>query len=207
MVCYVDLIKWLDNISYGWFRAAVNSYQMSLHAMEKTLTFSEWRTFIDILSERNSRDGLIARALLQGQRRVSEVLGLTLRQIDFENNTISYRSKKGKSILVSYEASFMKELQEYVNETSKLRKDKYFVFLTRTGKKVTRLRVNYSFARVCELAEIKKISPDYLRGIYKMFVQQRYKETAIMQSKKARLEQSKIEAEKGSRKCNNEISR
>jgi len=200
MTCYTDLIKWLDGISYGWFRDAVNSYQMSLHAMEKTLTFSEWRAFIDILCEKNPRDGLIARVLLQGQRRVSEVLNLTLDQIDFDNNTIHYETK-GKSELVSYEMSFMKELQKYVNETNKLRSDKQFVFLTRTGEQVTRLRLNYSFARVCELARIKKISPDYLRGIYKMFIQQRYKEKDIMYSKKARTEQTRTEIDRLIEEC------
>ena len=78
----------------------------------------------------------------------------------------------------------MKELKEYIDSTTDIRKNCDLVFLTRTGKAVTRLRLNQAFYTACEEAKIKKITPDSLRGIYKMLKEQGYHDYAIMHSKK-----------------------
>lgn len=184
--CYISFVKWLDDLSFGWFKKDLSPHQISLRAMKQTLTFSEWRTFIDMLCEKNIRDGLIARCLLQGQKRISEVLSLTVGQIEFENNLIKYAAN-GKINEISYEKNFMKELKEYITTTDSTRRSSPFVFITRTGEPVTRLRLNYSFAHVSKQAGIKKVTPDSLRGMWKMFIQQNYNVVAIIQSKQAKM--------------------
>ena len=59
--CYTSFIDWLNTISFDWFKTELPTYQMSPHAVGKTLTFSEFRKFIEMLYEKNSRDELIAR--------------------------------------------------------------------------------------------------------------------------------------------------
>ena len=191
---YNEFLEWLNKISFNMFEADLPSFQMSLRAIEQTLTYPDWRYFIETLEQINKRDALIALLLLQGQKRVSQVITLTIDQVDFENCTVRYQSKN-KSESVKYEASCMKELQEYVRSTTQLRKKNRTVFLTRTGKPITRLRLNYSFNKACTEAAIKQISPDSLRGIYPMLIQQKWTEQDIMQSKKARIQSNKKKEE------------
>ena len=176
--CYTSFIDWLNTISFDWFKTDLPSYQMSPKAIEKTLTFDEFRRFIEILYKNNPRDELIARILLK--KRVSKVLNLKADDIYFENNTIRY-AHKGKVEIVQYESEFIKELQEYVVATAKFRKNSKFVFITKRGNPVVRSRLNHFFIKICKMAGVKRISPDSLRAIYEMFIQQKYKDSKIMQ--------------------------
>ena len=185
--CYTSFINYLDKISYGWFKkASLNlnySYRIAPDISNKTLSFADWRIFIDVLSKINIRDELIARCIIQGTKRVSEVLDLTVEQIDFQNNIIHF--KKGKEDeLVSYDAKFIEELKEYLEDTSEQRKNSTIVFVTRTGKKIVRSRLNYSFAQASIKANVSKVTPEVLRATWITLKQQGYKDVAIMQRKK-----------------------
>ena len=192
--CYNEFLEWLNRISFKMFEAELPSFQMSLQAAEQalTLTLPDWRFFIEELEQINKRDALITLLLLQCQKRVSQVLKLTIDKINFENCIVQYKSKN-KSDAIKYEAGFMKELQEYIKSTTAIRKKCKIIFITRTGKPVTRLRLNYSFTKACKNIDSKPISPESLRGIYAIFIQQKYKEKTIMQSKKERIKNSKKE--------------
>ncbi len=184
--CYESFVRWLDKECFGWFKL-----RRASEANLKPTLFEVWRLFIETLGEINKRDELIARTLIQGQKRVTVVLNLQIDQIDFEKGLIIFDSKKRKE-QVEYDDSFMKELKEYIEKTANTRGDSSIVFITRNGRAVTRMRLNYSFARVCSLIPVikQKITPDSLRFMWNQLIREGYTDAAIMNSKEARMEQS-----------------
>jgi len=176
---YISFTGYLERISRGWFRKAQPStlasnptfYAIRDKVATEALTLSEWQRFVDQLTEINERDSLIARALLHGAKRVSEVISIKLDQIDWDKNIIKFKqSKTGgmfKVIPISYPKSFMDELKIYLESTAETRKDSPYVFITRRGKVVTRLRLNYSFDVAGKKAKLKiKVTPHVLRATW-----------------------------------------
>lgn len=194
ITCYTSFISHLNAISYGWFARSVYTLNKAINPefydKNRALKFSfqDWRLYIDTLHKINSRDSLIARSIMSSSLKISDILNLTLQQIDFEKNSIKYChiNKKGiaKEIPVTYHAFFMRELKEYINETSNHRKNSQYLFITRNGKKLTRSRLSYSLAEASERANINKITPDTLKKIWTDLIQEGIKEKNIMQSKK-----------------------
>ncbi len=166
-----------------------------VHPDHYAFSFSDWRNFLEALGKQNKRDELITRTLLQGKKRVSQAINLTTDQIDFTNNSIRYTSKK-KTDEVRYETSFMQELRVYIDSTTAIRKNSSYVFITRTGRPLTRRHLNYSLSHICDQHDIKRITPDSLRNLWNIFKQEKYTDKAIMQSKEARIEESKKEWQK-----------
>lgn len=176
--CYISLTAYLERISRGWFRKVQPSllaanptfFQVHDKCVTEALTLSEWHRFIDALDAINTRDGLIARCMFQGAKRISEALDLALEQIDWSKSILRFIQKKTggmiKEIPITYPQHFMDSLKNYIDSTAEQRKDATFVFITRTGKKVTRLRLNHSFAKASENAKIKKVSPHVLRATW-----------------------------------------
>lgn len=184
--CYKAFVNWLSAMVLEDDRKAL---QLPSTEENKVINFMEWRTFCEQLGEQNKRDEIAARLLLQGKRRVSEVINLTLDQINFEKNLISYQTKK-ELLAVEYDQELMQELNQYIQATSPLRKNNR-VFITRTGKPLSRRRLNYSFASICEKNNIKKITPDNIRILWDVFKKQKYNDKVIIQSKQARIEEGK----------------
>lgn len=193
--CYISLTAYLERWSKGWFKKAIPNvssqnktfFQVHDKCVTNALTLAEWDRFIAKLHDINARDSLIARCMFQGAKRISEVLTLKLEQIEWDKNLIKYQlSKTGgtlKYIPITYPQHFMDELKGYVDSTSKLAKDveKRYVFVTRTGKNVTRMRLNYSFARASEAANLEKVTPHMLRTTWvTFFKQQGIQDTEIM---------------------------
>ena len=151
------------------------------------LTLSEWQRFIDKLSEINTRDSLIARCLLHGAKRISEVISITLEQIDWDKNIIRYKqSKTGgtfREIPITYPDKFIKEMKSYIDSTAVIRKDSQSIFITRNGKQVTRVRLNYSFEKAGNDAKLKtKVTPHVLRATWVTLVrEQGASDSQIMQ--------------------------
>ncbi|MFA6263718.1 MAG: site-specific integrase [Candidatus Babeliales bacterium] len=187
--CYISFIRYVNDISYGWFARASREAivcKMVPCAVEEALSFSDFRTFIEFLETANPRDALIARCIVQGTLRISEVLGLTLDQIDFQKGLVCLK-RKAKSLCVEYEKDFMKELEEYIAHTAPQRKESRFVFVTKKSKPLTRSRLNASFAQASSIANIKRVTPETLRSTWMLLKQQGYTDTAIMASKSSRL--------------------
>ncbi len=192
---YISFTAYLSRISQGWVRKVEPStlaanptfYQLREKVATNALTLSEWQRFIDKLSEINTRDSLIARCLLHGAKRISEVISITLEQIDWEKNIIRYKqSKTGgtfREIPITYPVKFMEEMNSYIDSTAATRKDSSHVFITRSGKPVTRLRLNYSFERAGKDAKIKvKVTPHVLRATWVTLVrEQGASDSQIMQ--------------------------
>ena len=83
---YISFTAYLDRISHGWVRKVQPStlaanptfFQLREKVATNALTLEEWKSFIAKLSEINTRDSLIARCLLHGAKRISEVISITL---------------------------------------------------------------------------------------------------------------------------------
>jgi len=190
---YISFTKWLNRKTYGWFRKAIPNTQKNESTFfnrydkcrTEALSLEQWYKFIDKLAEINKRDALIAKAIFQGAKRVSEVISVKLNQIDWEKNLIKFKqSKNGKTtkyIPVNYPQYFMQELREYIDTTAANRKND-LVFITRTGAGITRLRLNYSFAKASEKCRFTDpVSPHVLRTTWVTYAkQQGVQDTEIM---------------------------
>lgn len=173
--CYISFTSYLNRISQGWFRKAepstLNSNKTFFCIRDKcktrALTFHEWHKFIDALYKINKRDSLIAKMMLQGAKRISEVLSLTIEQIEFERRIIHFKQSKTmgteKKIPITYPEKFMKELKEYIEKTYEYRKNN-IVFITKYGKKIFRTQLNATFAKAAKIANISKVTPHVLRA-------------------------------------------
>ncbi|MFO7881207.1 MAG: site-specific integrase [Kosmotogaceae bacterium] len=176
--CYISFTSYLQYISQGWFRKAMPSnlasnktfFDVRDKCATDALTLHEWNKFISALKKLNYRDSLIARAILQGGKRVSEVLNAKTDQIDFEKNQIYYYQSKTKGTIrkipISYPIEYVSGLQKYIESTQDQRTTTDFIFITNKGKRVYRTQLNASFLSASKRARIKKVTPHVLRATW-----------------------------------------
>lgn len=176
--CYIGFTAFLNRISSGWFRKAIPStlesnktfFQIREKCATNPVSLLDWHKFVVALERINLRDSLIAKTMLQGAKRIGEVLEITLNQVDFEKNIITFRQSKSrglfKEIPITYSDGFMQELKDYIEATSHIRKEGRTVFITRNGKPVFRTRLNQSFEKACADAGVGRIHPHKLRATW-----------------------------------------
>jgi integrase/recombinase XerD len=124
---------------------------------------AQWLAFLQALERINKRDCLIAKIILQGGKRVNEVLALQTHQIDWARNEITFMQSKTKGYIketvITYPESVMKVLKEYIGERTGI------VFLTRFGRPVDLRQLAITFAKAGEKANILfKVTPHVLRA-------------------------------------------
>ena len=94
------------------------------------MTRAQWIAFFKELEKINPRDCLIGKVILQGGKRVNELLSLQIHQIDWERCEITFPQSKMKGAyketVITYSESIMKRLQEHIGER------KGHVFITRS---------------------------------------------------------------------------
>ena len=123
---------------------------------------SQWCVFLEELEKISPRECLIAKIMLQGGKRVREVLALETKQIRWDRRKIEFTQSKMKGMkkitVITYPKTVMEKLREYVGErTGK-------VFVTRTGKEVRLNRLTETFAKAGRRAGIPfKVTPHVLR--------------------------------------------
>ena len=113
----------------------------------------------------SKRDLLMVGLVLQTGLRISEVLSLTVNQIDTENKRIKVLGKGKKLRDVVFTDDVLTLLQSYINVRNTLDiKDTDILFLSKNGKKMSRQNVNVNLKKYCERAGIEKnITPHSLR--------------------------------------------
>ena len=141
------------------------------------LTHEEYMRLLDIIGTKlpnvkqdnfeyiRARDLLMVGLVLQTGLRISEVLSLTVNQIDTENKRIKVLGKGKKLRVVSFTDDVLTLLQDYTNMRNTIDiKDTDILFLSRTGKKMSRQNINVNLKKYCERAGIdKNITPHSLR--------------------------------------------
>lgn len=194
VACYISFTSYLHRISFGWFIRAkpvekgLNKTftRLSSKTMAQAISLENWHHFLDVLNDSNQRDSLIARCMLYGGHRVSEILNIKIDQIDFEKNIIRFARGKNKKLElpVVYSSSFMEELKAYMQATEDQRGSSQFVFVTRKGKQLTRSRLNYSFAHASTQVKIEKVTPEILRATWLRFSEEDIADEKILKIKR-----------------------
>jgi integrase len=127
------------------------------------MTQAQWLLFFKELEKINLRDCLIGKIILQGGKRVNEVLSLQTYQIDWEKCEITFMQSKTRNVkketVITYSESIMKALKLYIGDREG------YVFITRSGKPVMLNQLAVTFAKAGKAAGIPfKISPHVLRA-------------------------------------------
>lgn len=173
---YISFTIFLERQTRGWFKRALPSrtgsnrtfFSVRDKAKTKALNIDERYRFLEAVEEINERDAIVAKCLLQGAKRISEVLEVTIENIDWEKRQIRFRQHKTKGTIkeipITFPGHFMAELKGYIEKTKEERGDCELVFITRNGKAVCRSRLNQVFARASARANLKlKVTPHVLR--------------------------------------------
>lgn len=169
--CYISFTGFLQRRTQGIIRKAMPSKEGASKTFYKTrekvstnaMNKKQWISFLEALEKINHRDCLIAKIILQGGKRISEVLTLTTDQIDWENNIIKFNQSKTKGlvkeIVIHYSKDIMNELAVYIGDRSGI------VFVTKTLKQVFPMQLTITFAKAGKKANLPfNISPHVLRA-------------------------------------------
>ncbi|MCE5318872.1 MAG: site-specific integrase [Parachlamydia sp.] len=149
---FISLTRYLQRMTGGLIRKVtpkkekINPTFRPIRETSSTqaMTRSQWMRFLICLKKISTRDYLMAKMMLQGAKRVSEVIGANIEQICWEKKQISFRQLKcgnlEKFTIITYPESFLKELKDYLGaRTSGL------IFITRDGGPLTQSHLYRAF--------------------------------------------------------------
>lgn len=175
--CYISFTRYLARATQGVVRRAyplIGSGSMStfysVHEKceSEALTLGEWHRFIDALEKKNKRDALIAKCMLHGAKRISEVLGVRRYDVNWDENSITFRqSKTGgqvRYIPITFPGYFISNLRDYVENTEYLNPD--YLFVTRHGRPISRIHINVTFRSLSKNIGIQHVHPHMLRATW-----------------------------------------
>lgn len=165
--CFISFTQFLQRKTRGMIRKALVDKTTFQRIRKKAhtgcFTHKEWVIFIQKLKDLSHRDYLIAKAVFQGAKRISEVLHARIENIDWEKGQIKFKQSKSKIVedctVISYSSEYMKELKFYLKG-----RITGYIFLTRKGNTVTPPHMYRSFMYACVMAKLeKRIHPHMLR--------------------------------------------
>ncbi|WP_216871270.1 tyrosine-type recombinase/integrase [Chlamydia pecorum] len=169
--CYISLTKFLYRLTKGSITPAVPSrdfgsatfYKIRDKVKTAFLSKKEWLIFFDALKRVSFRDYLIGKLIIQGVRKLSEVISLKTEDILFSHNQICFRVKKRQNrvceIKVTYPNFLMEELREYIGLREGL------VFVSCRGKQVIKNQIYHYFRLAEHDAQLSiKVTPHVLRA-------------------------------------------
>lgn len=186
--CYISFTGFLSRRFKGIIKKAMASKEGSsktffrVHEKVKSnaMTQAQWLSFFGSLQEINPRDCLIAKLILQGGKRVNEVLALQVQQIHWDRNEIIYKQSKTKGMnketVITYPVGIMQQLREYIGDR------KAQVFVTDSLHAVMINQLTRTFKKAGEKAGIPfKVTPHVLRASAVTFLkQQGFSDSDIM---------------------------
>jgi integrase len=186
--CYISFTGFLSRRLEGVIKKAIPNKEgnaktfFSVYEKVKThaMTQAQWILFFKELEKLNPRDCLIGKVILQGGKRVNEVLSLQTNQIDWDCCEITFVQSKmrrlKKETVITYSESIMKRLKDYIEERAG------HVFITRSGKPVMINQVAITFGKAGKAAGIPfKVSPHVLRASAVTYLkQQGFQDSDIM---------------------------
>jgi integrase/recombinase XerD len=126
------------------------------------MTRSQWTDFLYELNKTNQGYYLLAVLMIQGAKRISEVLPLQIDKINWTTCEITYKQLKTggtfKETYITYPARIMEQLKAYVGSREGL------VFTTCTGKQIQPSQISIAFAKAGLKANLPfHIHPHVLR--------------------------------------------
>lgn len=169
--CYISFTRFLSRRTHGIISKAIPSregaaktfYRVREKVATHAMTRSQWIAFLHELQKINSRDCLIAKIILQGGKRMSEVLSLHTGQIDYLTNEITFQQSKTKGYeketVITYPQAVFDELKEYIGGRDGL------VFITKNGQRVMPNQLAVTLEKAGAQAKIPfKVTPHVLRA-------------------------------------------
>ena len=104
---YCAFTRFLSRQTEGMIRKAVPSregttktfFKIRETVATRPLKRQQWEKFLKELEKINTRDALIAKLMLQGGKRKSEVLSLQFEQLNWENHPITYSQVKTRGMV------------------------------------------------------------------------------------------------------------
>jgi integrase/recombinase XerD len=186
--CYISFTGFLNRRLQGIVKKALPSkegssktfFRIGEKVKTQAMTQAQWIIFFKELEKINPRDCLIGKVILQGGKRVNEVLSLQIHQIDWEKCEITFPQSKMKGVyketVITYSDSIMKRLREHIGDRTGP------VFITRFGKPVMINQVAVTFSKAGKEAGIPfKITPHVLRASAVTYLkQQGFNDSDIM---------------------------
>jgi len=186
--CYISFTGFLQRRLQGVVKKALPNkegsaktfFRIGEKVKTSAMTQAQWIAFFKELEKINPRDCLIGKIILQGGKRVNEVLSLQIHQINWDGCEITFPQSKMKGVyketVITYSESIMKRLQEHIGER------KGHVFITRSGKPVMINQIAVTFAKAGKEAGIPfKITPHVLRASAVTYLkQQGFQDSDIM---------------------------
>ena len=155
-------------------------YKVHDKVVRQAMNQAQWTAFFSELARINSRDCLIAKIVLQGGKRIREVLSMTVDQINWDAREITFTQSKTKGAIretvITYPESVMRELKGYVGVR------KGFVFISSKGNPITLNQVSNTFAKAGQRARVPfTVTPHVLRASAVTYLkQQGFSDSDIM---------------------------
>ena len=186
--CYISFTRFLNRRTHGIIPRAIPNresgsktfFRVYEKVKTEAMSQAQWVKFFEELEKIAPRECLIAKVILQGGKRVSEVLTLKVDQIDFTRRKIFFRQSKTKGLkketVITYPESIMEKLRAYIGEKTG------FVFISRFGKPIDLRWVAAMFAKAGKQAGLPfKITPHVLRASTVTYLkQQGFADSEIM---------------------------
>lgn len=171
--CFISLTRFINRRTEGIVRAATPCKEGSLDTTKtfgstrstvktEALDSAEWGRLIDAIS--NKRDGLIVKLMLQGAKRISEVLALTIDKVDFDKRQAQFKQLKTRGeekwLIVNLPENLTTEIKNLIGE-----RGSGLVFLTDAGKSIQHTQVYRNMKKAATAAGIKKnVHPHVMRA-------------------------------------------
>ena len=171
--CFISLTRFISRRTEGIVRVATPCKEGSL---DTTKTFGstrsvvksealepmEWIRLIDAIG--NKRDGLIVKLMLQGAKRISEVLALTIEKVDLEKRQAQFKQLKTRGeekwLIVNLPENLIAEIKSLIGD-----RQSGLVFLTDAGNPIQHTQVYRAMKKAAIVAGIKKnVHPHVMRA-------------------------------------------
>lgn len=169
--CYIAFTRFLARRTQGVIPKATPSregtaktfYRVREKVATEAMSLMQWSNFLQELFKINKRDCLIAKIILQGGKRVSEVLSLTTTMINYPVREITFRQSKTKGYeketVITYPQAVIDELKAYIGTREGL------VFVTKSGGPVMQNQLAVTFVKAGERAQVGfRVTPHVLRA-------------------------------------------
>ena len=169
--CYISFTRFLNRRTQGMITKTIPNrngtaktfYRVREKVSTAAMNRAQWQAFLAELSKINTRDTLIAKIMLQGGKRMGEVLSLKTKRISYANNEISFLQSKTKGYeketIITYPQIIFDELKTYIG------KREGFVFVTKNNKSVMPNQIAITFKKAGAHAQIPfNVTPHVLRA-------------------------------------------
>ncbi len=113
------------------------------------------------------RDRLIIELLYCTGIRRAELIGLRIKDLDFDNNTIKITGKRNKQRIIPYPKTLNNLLKEYLIKKEEINTDSEHLLLTNSGKQIyPKLVYRVVNKYISYFSSVKKKSPHFLRHTF-----------------------------------------